>query len=250
MTYPPDEHVLRDLEIESWLEALDHCGAELPVLPPVLDASGRVALGALLTLVDIACARVVFRAAAPNWIATADLSVTSGVRPRDGVVRAEGRLVRAGSKLMVVDVDLGPVGMATGTFVRIPREASLVERELPSVGERTTMERSGPRLTQSLVERMGLRAADGVAVLDRHDYVGNSFGTINGGIMGFLVAAAAESAAGGVAADVTLRYLGQTKVGPAQATARVIRDGVCDVHVRDAGADGAILARAIVTTTR
>lgn len=250
MTYPPDEHVLRDLEIESWLEAVDHAVAELPVLPTIRDGSGRVALGALLTLVDIACARVVFHAASPHWIATADLSVTSGVRPTEGVVHAEARLLRAGSKLIVVDVDLGSAGVATGTFVRIPREASLVERDLPTVGQRMTMERNGPRLSVPVTERMGLRAADGVAELDRQDYVSNSFGTINGGIMGFLVSAAAESATGRTATDLTLRYLGQTKVGPARAVATVIRDDVCDVRVLDAGADGAVLARAVVSLTR
>jgi acyl-coenzyme A thioesterase PaaI-like protein len=57
-----------------------------------------------------------------------------------------------------------------------------------------------------------------------------------------------------VAADLVLRYLGQTKVGPAHANATVVRTGtdhaVCDVRVRDAGADGMLLARATVTTVR
>jgi acyl-coenzyme A thioesterase PaaI-like protein len=105
-----------------------------------------------------------------------------------------------------------------------------------------------------VVERMGLRIVAEGAELDRTDYVRNSFGTINGGVLGFLVCAAAEEVSGLVAADLVLRYVGQTKVGPARATATVIRDGgdhvVCDVRVVDAGADGLLLARATVTTTR
>ena len=38
-TYPPDEHILRDLQIESWLEAPDHCIAEMAVTEPASFAS-------------------------------------------------------------------------------------------------------------------------------------------------------------------------------------------------------------------
>ena len=58
----------------------------------------------------------------------------------------------------------------------------------------------------------------------------------------------------GHAADAYLRYLGQTKVGPARATATIVRQAadhaVCDVVVRDAGADGLLLVRATVTCVR
>ena len=252
MTHPPDDYALRDLEIESWLEALDHAHAEMAISPAARDASGAVAMGSLVTLVDLACARVTFAAAHPHWIATADLSLSTTRRPTDGVVRADCRVVRAGSKLIVAEVDLGDVGTALATFVRIPKEASLVERALSGIGDRTKMDLFTPPLTISLIERMGLRIIDGSAELDRTPYVGNSIGTINGGMLGYLVAAAAEEATGMGTADLTLRYLGQTKVGPARATATVIRrsaeHAVSDVAVRDAGADGALLARALVTT--
>ena len=252
--YPPEQHALRDLQIDSWLEALDHAHADMAITPATRDQRGAVALGALLTLVDLACARVVFAVAHPHWIATADLSITTTSRPTDGAVHAECRLVRAGSKLIVAEVDLGDVGQAIGTFVRIPKDASLIERALPGVGERSRMELLSPPPEISMLDRMGLRVVDGGAELDSTPYVSNSFGTINGGVLGFLVAAAAEEATGMVAADITLRYVGQTKVGPARATGTVVRHGTdhaaVDVAVRDAGADGALLARALVTTTR
>jgi acyl-coenzyme A thioesterase PaaI-like protein len=252
--YPPDDHVLRDLRIESWLEAEDHSFGELPVDDAVRDRSGAVAVGALATLVDLVCARVAFPSAHPHWIATADLSFARGARVTEGLVTAEARLVKAGSKLISIDVDLHGAGTAATSFARIPREASEVDRPPLPIGVRTSMPQLGNSRSGSITERMGLRVADGGVELDRTDYVRNSFGTINGGVLGFLVSAAAEEATGFVAADLVLRYLGQTKVGPARAVATVVRTGtdhaVCDVRIRDAGADGFLLARATVTTVR
>jgi hypothetical protein len=47
-----------------------------------------------------------------------------------------------------------------------------------------------------------------------------------------------------------LRYVGQTKVGPALARATVIRLGVCEVCVVDRGNGDALLATAMVATAR
>jgi acyl-coenzyme A thioesterase PaaI-like protein len=141
VNYPPEQHLLRDLQAVNWLEGPDHGVAELQITDAVRDSSGRVCLGALITLADIACTRVALSAVAPHFVATLDLSVTTAARPTDGLVRT----------------------------------------------------------------------------------------------------------------DATLRYLAQTKVGPASATASVIRrtadHAIVDVTVRDAGAGGALLARALVGAT-
>lgn len=252
--YPPRDHVLRDLQIESWLEAPDHSFAVLPVSEAVLGPDGAVRAGALVTLADLACARVAFLAAQPHWIATADLSLVSGAPVGEGEVTAEARVVRTGSKLIAIDVDLHGAGTAAASFVRIPRAASSIDPPFPQVGARMRMELLDEASTDPIIGRMGLRVGHGGVELDRTDYVCNSFGTIQGGVLGFLVAAAAEAATGLVTADLVLRYLDQTKVGPAHAVATVVRSGadhaVCDVHVRDAGADGAPLARATATVVR
>ena len=253
-TYPPEQHVLRDLRIESWLASEHHAIAEMPVDDIVLGPDGNVSLGALTTLVDLCCARVAFASAHPHWIATADLSLATGDRPRGGAVKAEARLLKAGSKLIAIGVDLGATGSATAGFVRIPREASEVNRPGPVVGERVSMPLLGAPLPTTIGERLDLRIVDGGAELERSDYVRNSFGTINGGVMGFLVCAAAEEASGMVATDLVLRYVGQTKAGPARATATIVRQAndhaVCDVRVVDAGAGDLLLALATVTTVR
>jgi acyl-coenzyme A thioesterase PaaI-like protein len=135
--YPPDEHVLRDLRATSWLEAEDHAVAEMPVDVAVLDASGAASLGALATLVDLCCARVAFHAAAGAWIATADLSLhlTQPV-PVGGTARVDAWLLKAGSKLISIAVDLHGAGRGMVSFARIPREASEVERPPVVIGER------------------------------------------------------------------------------------------------------------------
>jgi acyl-coenzyme A thioesterase PaaI-like protein len=254
--YPPPQHVLRDLRVTSWLESETHAHAEMPVDDVVRDASGAVSLGALVTVVDMACARVSFTAAHPHWIATADLSLATADRPRDGLVHVETRLARAGSKLISIAVDLHGAGTGFASFVRIPREASDVDTDRPLVpiGERMTMSLEGPPPTRPITDLMDLRSVDGAVELERSEYVRNSFRTINGGVMGFLVVRAAEDLSGMVGSDLVLRYLGQTKVGPARATATLVRQrddhAVADVLVVDAGAADALLARATVTLTR
>jgi acyl-coenzyme A thioesterase PaaI-like protein len=84
--------------------------------------------------------------------------------------------------------------------------------------------------------------------------VRNAFGTLNGGVVAFLAVAAAEQTTGLSATDLTLRYLGQARVGPARAVGSVVRaapaHAVSDVQVVDAGAGGLTLARATVTAMR
>jgi acyl-coenzyme A thioesterase PaaI-like protein len=252
MTYPPDEHLLRDLQVVNWLEGPNHGVAELDISDAVRDSSGRVSVGALVMMADIACSRAALFAVAPHFVATLDLSVTTAARSTDGLVRADARVVRTGSKIVSIDGYVQDIGPVTAAFVRIPNEASLVSA-VPAIGVRSQLDRVAPDVTSRITEHMGLRVSGDAAELDRTDYVANSFGTINGGALGFLVAAAAESVTGWPAADVTLRYLDQTKVGPARATASVIRrsadHAIADVTVRDVGARGALLGRALVGTS-
>jgi hypothetical protein len=160
--------------------------------------------------------------------------------------------LRAGSKVVSIGGHLNTVGSIAASFVRIPNEASLIG-DLPASGVRSQLDRIAPAPPAPITHRMGLRVSGESAELDRTDYVANSFGTINGGALGFLVAAVAESVIGWPAADVTVRFLEQTKVGPARATAFVIRrsadHAIADVTVRDLGAGGALLASALVGAT-
>ena len=139
--------------------------------------------------------------------------------------------------------------------MRIPGNASIVARQSQEVGVRSSMPPLGPPLAVPIAERMELQVSGGAAVLHNHEYVRNSFGSINGGVLGIVVVAAAEDATGMMAADLTLRYVGQTKVGTGAGDSdhrAGARDdhAVTEVSVVDTGADDLLLAHAIVTTVR
>ena len=111
-----------------------------------------------------------------------------------------------------------------------------------------------------MLDRIGLRVVDaaaGVTELPHSEYVRNSFGTINGGVMCAVFEAAAERAARHVtgaplvARDLQVHYLTQTKAGPARTRARVLRadahTAVVELRMVDAGNNDNVLCLATVT---
>src|SRR5690349_23518749 len=98
MNYPPDQHLLRDLRF-----AFDHgddparSRAWMPVVPELCTDQGHARAGALATLVDVIGGGLAANAAAPNWIATADLSLhlVRGAPP-GATVEARASVLRAG----------------------------------------------------------------------------------------------------------------------------------------------------------
>lgn len=126
MSYPPERHVLRDigLALERSPGAPDR--AVLPVVPEIRDGAGRVRLGVLATLVDVVGAGLALRKMAPDWLATADLSVHARDFVPVGPLAGEARTLRSGRTTTVVEVRLVDEGaqrresaLATMTFVRI-----------------------------------------------------------------------------------------------------------------------------------
>jgi acyl-coenzyme A thioesterase PaaI-like protein len=82
--------------------------------------------------------------------------------------------------------------------------------------------------------------------------VRNSFGTINGGVLGAVFQAAGEAARPGqVATDLQIHYLSQVKVGPARTSGSVSRDAgghsIVSLRAVDAGNDDQLLDLATVT---
>ena len=156
----------------------------------------------------------------------------------------------------------GPTRAATGllTFARIPRSASASAGSFDPaalVGQHRTMEPPAP-VVGSLLERIGVEVVDaerGVVEIDHHDYVRNSFGTINGGVLGAVFQAAAEAVRPTlVATDLQIHYLSQVRTGPARTSATVSRDAadhsVITVRAVDAGSDDQLLALATVVLQR
>ena len=275
-TYPPEHHVLRDLRFETQRITTGRTLGWAPRQPGVLAADGSMRTSAVAMMVDVAAAAVAIVAADPGWSATADLSYWTAAPITVGPAVCDARLVRAGSKTITVEADVfdgrgheqptGPLaGRARLTFARIPGSASVAAGRVDrsdAPQPRRSMHHPDSAFTESLHTKCGLRFVDdatGLVECDKTDYVRNSFGTINGGVVGVILEAAAERVAGHatgralVARDLQVHYLAQTEVGPARASARVIRSTadhtVVEARLVDAGRDDRALAFATVTLT-
>ena len=269
--YPPEHHVLRDFRVttERISRRLTICSS--PLVPEIAHASGRPRVGALAAIIDLAGAATAIASVTPDWIATADLSFSSGDPIVEGPIVVAAHLVRAGSNVIVVRVDVGdghgnddsatmrPAGRGLMTFARIPGSASASSgRVIPesSPKQSSALPHSGFRLP--LFEQLGVRiidAARGVIEIDRTDYSRNSFGSLNGGVIAIAAEAAADALVGTLhtgfaAVDVSVTYLSQTRSGPGRTSATLVRadahDAVVEVRLLDAGNDDQLLALSTV----
>lgn len=220
--YPPEHHVLRDLRFETQRRTPQHVRGFAPSQPGVCAPDGSVRTSAVTMMVDVAGAAVAILAASPDWCATADLSYWTVEALRTGPMVCDARLVRAGTGVVVVeadvydaqghddDLDAHPdlaahpavrlAGHARMTFSRIPARASASAARVDRSGAPTPRQgihRPESRFDAPLFDAVGLQVVDaaaGVLECDRSDYIRNSFGTINGGVIGVIAEAAAEQA--------------------------------------------------------
>ena len=271
-SYPPEHHVLRDLRFESQRFAVDRARAWIPLQTALCADDGSLRVGALAMMVDVAAASVALIAATPDWSATADLAYWTARPIVVGPLICESRLVRAGRGIIVIDADVydghgadeittDRAGHARLSFSRIPASASAAAGRVDRSGAptpRTTMSGPDAHFAAPLFDALGLRFGDdavGHVECDKSDYVRNSFGTINGGVVCAIFEASAERAARAsqcgaplVARDLQVHFLAQTKVGPARATSRVLRQdqhhAVIESRLVDAGHNDTVLALA------
>jgi acyl-coenzyme A thioesterase PaaI-like protein len=287
--YPPEKHFVRDLDAETWQVTAERVVMVAPLPAAQRNHAGTAALGFLAALVDIACAPVALIAGAPDWTATQDMSLHATGWLSQGPAIADAHLRRAGRNTVVVAVDVydgrgdddidaavagidalhldgadgaggdGPVLATRGllTFARIPRSASAAAGRFEPeklVGQKRSMDPVEP-VVGPMFERIGLELVDGAAgvvQIHRTDYVRNSFGTINGGVLGAVFQGAAEAMCPGmVATDVSIHYLSQVQEGPARTRATVSRrtgdHAVVNLEAVDAGHGDQLLDLATVT---
>jgi acyl-coenzyme A thioesterase PaaI-like protein len=275
--YPPEQHFLRDLGMVTEQISAERSITVAPVSDPVRNANGAAAIGFLVTLTDINAALVALIAGDPDWNATADLALHTTNPLVGSAAVVDSRLVRAGSNLVTVATDVYDAGAetdadavlthpdrprssaATGlvTFARIPRKASVASDGFDPatmIGERRELVPGRPPPDEPVLERIGLEVLDapaGVTELARSEYVRNSFGAINGGVLGMVFEGAAEAAVPDhVADDLQIHYLAQAKEGPVRTAATVLRrtngHTLCSVAARDAGHGDLLLALATV----
>ena len=277
-TYPPAKHVMRDLDITTLVVSRSRSVGLVP-LDAAVRSGGAAALGLLSIVADTQAAMVALIAGQPDWIATVDLSLHELGPCTAPAALVEARLVRAGSNIVVVaadsfavdDPDDGIVRLAeradltkvsTGmvSFARIPASASAASVSLKPEQRIGVVSPTAPGEPERrpLLERIGLRvidAANGVVEVARTPYVGNSFGAVNGGVLGMIFQGAAEAAhPGWRAADVQIHYLAQAKSGPVRTRLTPVRadatHAVCLVDAVDAGHDDQLLATATVVVRR
>jgi uncharacterized protein (TIGR00369 family) len=254
--YPPDHHLLRDLRFSFEHGDAKRSRAWMPIVPEVCTDLGHARAGALATLVDVIGGGLAATAAAPDWIATADLTlhVVRGAPP-GSVVEARAEVLRAGRTTVVIEVALvddreREIGVATMSFSALPR------RDInPGVGAIRT---AGPSTMATDTSYLALPLFDPIGVEVRDPATGsidvpvtewtlNSMGAMQGGVVALVTDIAAETglrAATGeplVVVDMQLSYLGFGRVGPVRSHVDVLGTaaghGTARIELVDTGAE-------------
>jgi uncharacterized protein (TIGR00369 family) len=183
-------------------------------------------------------------------------------------VEARGRVLRQGRTTVVLEVDLadtagGTLGLATMTFAVLPRRDSNLTVDQADLVSRVSFGIDESRFSTGFHEQVELAvtdAASGATETPLRDYVRNSMGAVQGGIVAAAADAAAEhaltEACGGPVetVDLQISYLALVKAGPMRTTARVLDAGnafgSARVEIVDAGADGRLTTVARVVAAR
>jgi uncharacterized protein (TIGR00369 family) len=254
--YPPERHLLRDLRFTFEHDpSHTRSRAWMPVVPELCTDHDGARAGALATLVDVIGGGLAAGAAAPGWIATADLTLAVVAAARPGsTVEARGQVLRAGRTTVVIEVALvdereHDVGIATMSFAVLPRrDTNPVADDLHE--SPPTMATAASRMAGPLLDQLGLDVVDaarGVVETPVIDWSLNSMGAMQGGVVATVADAAAEAAlraATGrplVVSDMYVTYLGFGRVGPVRSQVDVLGraagHGAARVELFDAGAE-------------
>ncbi len=266
--YPPAQHILRDLRL-----AVEHrpdgtSTGWLPVSAHICNPSGSARAGVLAILVDVVGGGLAAVAARPDWIATADLTLHLIPRPAVGEIEAHGRVLRQGRTTVVVEVALrdgsgATLGVATMSFAVLPRRAENLSIDQADRVSRMTMATDDSGLVDAFHDRVRLTVVDpvdGAIELPLSDYVANSMGAIQGGMVAATASAGAEAALAHACGapvetvDLQITYLALAKVGPIRTNTTVVdataEFGTAHVEIVDTGADGRLTTLTRVVAAR
>jgi acyl-coenzyme A thioesterase PaaI-like protein len=284
-SYPPEDHVLRDLRFELEVVAPGRQVARL-------QCDDTTSLGSVATVLDVLGGALCASVVAPDWMATSTLTLRVGALPDTGVLEMSAEVLRAGRRSVTIEVVLrragttGRVGDATLSFARLVRRESNLDLsgEAVEVGRRVAFERlldgDAPAFDAAVGTAVAAAAAGTSTVTELRPYVLNSFGALNGGVVAAVAIATARqwaisrpdpldpthdrfvdrAAPGGLVVDeVAVHHLGQGRSGPVRGTARevtgdgapagrhVVRVELVDTGVDDEGGrDGRLMAIAHV----
>jgi uncharacterized protein (TIGR00369 family) len=247
--------LLGDLDMRAEVVSESSARVRIPVTPLITGPDQGVRAGVLAILVDVVAGSAVLRSLVPDWMATADLTLQV-VRPAVGpYVDARANLLRRGRTTLVVEVlvfdvdddwvvpggpidsgEPGPlVAWATLTFAVLPSNGrpvpDAVFSDLPH-----EWALSGPGLDGPIDQVLGISvddAAAGLISLPVHEYLHNSFGAVQGGVMAMLgEVAAAEMLRSAdpegrvpVVTGLQVTYLALGRVGPIVTRTTLLDDG-------------------------
>jgi acyl-coenzyme A thioesterase PaaI-like protein len=217
--------------------------------PDLVDDSGVALVGVVAYVVDAAVGMAAGFASLPNWVVTADMDLHLLAPAKVGPLRADSRVVRAGSRQVLADClvfDEGAgivVAAATANHSVLPSD-----RGLPmSVPEPNRIFRQPPRhgvVRAPLRERYGIRTVAGSVGVAEVDITGparNPWGILHGSLFALLTEVALLDARPGACIDdLILRFVAPAREGPVRAIATAIDEALWRVDVRDAGADDRI----------
>jgi uncharacterized protein (TIGR00369 family) len=266
--YPPAQHILRDLQLTVEHRPDGTSTGWMPVTPFICNASGSPRAGVMAILVDVVGGGLAAVAARPDWIATADLTLHLTPHPVSGEIEAVGHVVRQGRTTVVLEVSLrdrggSSLGLATMSFAVLPRREGNLSVDQVDRVNRLTMAMPGSGLVAPFHDRVELtviEAALGTIELPLSDYVVNSLGSIQGGMMAAAADAAGEQALRGACGapvetvDMQITYLALAKVGPVRTRARVLSStstfGTAHVEIFDTGGADRLTTLATVVAAR
>ncbi|MDM7999570.1 MAG: hotdog domain-containing protein [Dehalococcoidia bacterium] len=269
-TYPPPDHILRDLNILLEYKGKGNCTARIPVVPAVCNDRGFVQVGVLAALIDLLGGVLAAKVVHPDWIATAEMSVYSTQRATGNEVVAAGSVLRAGRAAVVIEAQVLTregraatpgtlVGSAVATFSRLPhREGNLDIGEDDGAHQVAAFTSQGAGLRGTLLDKAGLIILDeraGVVELGMSQYVRNSFGALQGGVVALMADIAGQCAARAAAqkpvitTDLAIHYLTQGKTGPFRTATNVLRataeSVLTRIEVLDRAAGDLLVAAAV-----
>ena len=266
-TYPPQDHMLRDLSIEVVAKGKAGATIQAPVVPQTCSKSGCMYVGLLATLVDVLGGVIAIPSVSPDWISTSNLSIHTTRHVLSGRVLADGHVLRAGRTSVVISVEILieetgvshksiPAGFAMISYTRLPGNKTKLQMKTTDNSQgsvRFSLEGKG--LHKPFVEKTGIRILDRAAgrlVLKMDDYVRNSLGSLQGGMTALLADLAGQylvckgTGKPGQTRDLVIHYMSPGITGPFQTTADVLRmdehSALTRIRVVDQGNDHRLMA--------
>jgi uncharacterized protein (TIGR00369 family) len=266
-TYPPPDHMLRDLSIEVTTTGKGRARIQAPVVPETCSENGFMYVGLLAALVDVLGGVIAIPAVSPDWISTSSLSIHTTRHVMPGRVLAEGTVLRSGRTSIVIGVEIRtertglrnkmtPAGFAMITYSRL--SGNKTGLQLKTKGDPHESERfllRGAGLHIPFMEKAGIHILDRAAgrlLLKMQDYVRNSLGSLQGGMTAFLADLAGQYVASegrehsGQTRDLVIHYMAPGIAGPFQTEADVLRmdphAALTRIHVLDQGIDQRLMA--------